>query len=134
MTTEGLLLPREVFLPSLPLKKPQIIERGDTCPLSLVSSSGEFDGDSIVSSLQDSERQRPQIESGFASFADFLEYSSSQSVNSSRRKQRALAKARRGMKLASRLMKHGFYGLCRAVVFALVNICAAVGLLFFLVF
>lgn len=129
--TDVLILPREVSLRAILLKK-RNVGRFDTSSINSDEASESF-----VSSLENSFLNEQPIESGFESFADFLEYTYSSTKPQPwrrRRKYLRVKKVREGLKVATRVLKRAFYGLCRVTVFSIFNICAAVGLIFFLVF
>ena len=86
------------------------------------------------------------LESGFASFADFLQYASQATAAQQqqqhhdkgpwrrRRKCAALRRIGNLLKTNARRLQDLLYGLCGMIVFSLVNVAAAFGFLFFLIF
>lgn len=130
---DSLLLPREVSLRDITFKK-RHHHHSATCSMSM--NSEEDASSSQVSSLENS-GFLCGLESGFESFRDFLEYSVTPIQAEPwrrRRKYLRMKSIRRGLWLASRWLQGGLYGLCRVVLFSIINIGVAVVFLLFLVF
>ena len=150
--TDILMMPREIIFDPFSVKRRMACHmRGVTSVKSIVSiesdepdchhyTSGHADDmSSLAHSIGDE-----GLESGFASFADFLQYACQATTAAQqhqgkdrwrrRRTRGTLRRVGNVLKTTARRLQDLLYGLCGMIVFSVVNVAVAFGFLFFLIF
>jgi hypothetical protein len=134
--TEMLMMPREITLNPFSVKRrrPRNYHGGISVTKSDDCNDDLDDMSSLAYSLGDE-----GLESGFESFADFLQFSSLTATHDEggrrrrRRKFASLGRLGTMLKKSARCLQGVMYGLCGIIVFSVVNVAVAVSFLFFLV-